>query len=94
MRQERECVGNKCVMGSPELVIEVKSPSNTNPDLHDKAMTTLAGEGAVEFCIVDPNTRTVRVYSRTAGVQIYRRGAVPVPLFDCRIELDTLFAED
>jgi Uma2 family endonuclease len=94
MRQERECVGNQCVMGSPELVIEVKSPSNTNADLHDKAMTTLAGEGAVEFWIVDPKTRSVKVYSRTAGVQIFRQGAVPVPLFDCRIELDILFAED
>jgi Uma2 family endonuclease len=28
--------------GSPELVIEVRSPSNTKAKLHDKAMTTFA----------------------------------------------------
>lgn len=37
---------------SPELLIEVKSPSNTKAEMHDKAMTTLAGVGAVEFWIV------------------------------------------
>jgi Uma2 family endonuclease len=84
---------DKWVVGSPELVIEVKSPSNTTAELHDKAMTALLG-GAVEFWIVDAKTRSVKVYARDGVVQIYRQGAVPVPLFDCRIELDTLFAED
>ena len=90
---ERHRRVDKWLMGSPDLVIQVKSASNTNPELHDKAMTTLAGEGAVEFWIVDPKTRTVRVYSKAAGVQIYREGLVPVPLFDCPISLEALFAE-
>lgn len=93
MRQEREAATTKWLLGSPELVIEVKSPSNTHAELDDKAMTTLAGDGAVEFWIVDPKSQTVKVYSRTAGVAIYRDGAVPVPLFDCAIELQGLFAE-
>src|SRR5438105_2324955 len=53
----------KWLVGSPELVIEVKSPSNTKAELHDKAMTTLAGAGSVEFWIVDPKTSTVTVYA-------------------------------
>jgi Uma2 family endonuclease len=91
--QSRHRSAKDWVVGSPELVIEVKSPSNRDAELHDKAMTALLG-GAVEFWIVDAKTRSVRVYSKTVGAQIYRKGSVPVPLFDCRIEFDILFAED
>lgn len=90
---ERDSATSKWLMGSPELVIEVKSPSNTHHELHDKAMTTLAGEGAVEFWIVDAKTATIRVYSKTAGVHVYTEGSVQTPLFDCPIRLDLLFSE-
>ena len=93
MRLDRHRRVEKWLLGSPELVIEVKSPSNTHAELHDKAMTTLAGEGAVEFWIVDPKTSTVKVYSRSSGVRVYANDAVPTPLFDCPIALDLLFAE-
>jgi Uma2 family endonuclease len=56
-------------------------------------MTTLAGDGAVEFWIVDPKTPTVRVYSKSGGVRVYTEGAVPTPLFECPIRLDLLFAQ-
>jgi Uma2 family endonuclease len=91
-REERETTAMKWLMGSPELVIEVKSPSNSNIELQDKAMTALAG-GAVEFWVVEGKTKTVKVYSKTSGVQIYREGVVPVPLFDCPISVEELFSE-
>lgn len=76
---------------SPELVIEVKSPSNTKPELHDKAMTTIAG-GATEFWIVDPEARTVTVYTKTTGMHVYGASlAVPVAMFGARIYVDQLF---
>jgi Uma2 family endonuclease len=92
VRQSRHASTDLWLMGSPELVIEVSSI--LDPELNDKAMTTLGGDGAVEFWIVDPHTTAVKVYSRTSGVQIHREGAVPNPLFDCPITLETLFAED
>jgi Uma2 family endonuclease len=83
----------KWMNGSPELVIEVRSPSNTKAELHDKAMTTLAGEGAVEFWIVDAQTRSVTVYSASKGMQVYQGDAtVPVALFESQIYLNDLFA--
>ena len=91
-REERETPAVNWLMGSPELVIEVKSPSNSNHELQDKAMTTLAG-GAVEFWVVDGKTKTIKVFSKTAGVVIHREGLIPVPLFDCSISLEALFAE-
>jgi Uma2 family endonuclease len=90
---ERNSATDKWLKGSPELVIEVKSPSNSYADLHDKAMTTLAGAGAVEFWIVDPATKAIRVFSKSSGTRIYTDGSIPVPFLDCLIVLDDLFAE-
>ena len=91
--QSRHRSTDKWLMGSPELVIEVKSPSNTKQELYDKAMTTLAGEGAVEFWIVDAATFSVTVYSKTSGVHVYRRPeSVPVPVLGGTVSLEELFA--
>jgi Uma2 family endonuclease len=80
--RDRNAVLTNWLEGSPELVIEIKSPSNDRDQLHDKAMTTLAGQGAVEFWIVDPESREVRVYTRTSGHQIYgsSSGHTPSPV--------------
>ena len=84
----------KWLEGSPELVIDVRSPSNTKAELHDKAMTTLAGAGAVAFWIVDARTRTVTVYSVSAGMQVYQGDmAVPVGIVPAHISLTDLFAD-
>jgi Uma2 family endonuclease len=93
VRQSRERASGKWLVGSPELVIEVKSPSNTKAEMHDKAMTTLAGEGAVEFWIVDPQNAAVTVHSKT-GMKLYGAGAgVPVPIFGGCIPIDELFSD-
>ena len=93
VKDERDLAGNKCLAGSPELVIEVKSPSNTKVELHDKAMTTLAGSGSAEFWIVDPKTRTVSVYTK-GGMHVYGADmAVPVFLFEGRIFVAAIFAD-
>lgn len=55
-------------------------------------MTPLAGEGAAEFWIVDPNTASITVYSKTSGVHIYRSPLnVPVPLLGDTVSLQSLF---
>jgi Uma2 family endonuclease len=90
--ESRDRQVEKWLIGSPELVIEVQSPSNTKAELHDKAMTTLAGDGAKEFWIVDAKTRTVTVFT-PAGMHLYGGGqSVPVAMFDGHISLADLFA--
>ena len=90
--ESRDRQFEKWLIGSPELVIEVKSPSNTKAELHDKAMTTLAGAGSVEFWVLDAKTRSVIVYS-AAGMRLYEGDAeVPLP-FGGQIRLAELFAE-
>jgi len=83
---------DKWLEGSPELVIEVKSPSHTRAEMHDKAMTTLAGAGAVEFWIVDAETRTVLVHRKSSGMRVYgAEEAAPLAMFGSRIVLSELF---
>ena len=79
IREDRHQAVEKWLLGSPELVIEAKSRSNTKAELRDKAMTTLAGDGAVEFWIVDTDTETVTVHSKLAGIRIYRQQDIVIP---------------
>lgn len=91
--QSRYSSIDKWLVGSPELVIEVKSSSNTRQELQDKAMTALAG-GADQFWIVDHEKRIVTVFHRLSGMQMYRRStgdAVPLSMFAGSIHLDHLF---
>lgn len=83
---------DKWLEGSPELVIEVKSPSNTKHELEDKAMTTLAG-GAVQFWVVDQSLQTVVAYTRSSGIHVYRDRAqlIPAPMFGASLTVESLF---
>src|SRR5579872_2871729 len=91
--RSRDDATKKWLMGSPELVIEVKSPSNTRQELYDKAMTTLAGEGAAEFWMLDAATTSMTVYSKTSGVHVCGSPqTVPVPVIGGEISLEALFA--
>jgi len=79
-------------MGSPELVIEVKSPSNTKDELHDRAMTTLAGDGAVEFWIVDPKLHRCGVQQDSRRSPLPDAGNAAGALHGSLDSLDRLFA--
>jgi Uma2 family endonuclease len=48
------------LMGSPELVVEVLSPSNTMDEMHDK-MSLCMDNGCLSFWIADPKRKTVSV---------------------------------
>jgi len=67
--------------GSPELVIEVKSPSNTKRHFQELAALTLAS-GALEFWIVDVDARTVSVVQKGGVTKLYAPGAaIPLTAF-------------
>ena len=92
VRESRDRVA-KWLEGSPEFVIEVQSASNTKAELHDKAMTTLAGAGSSEFWIVDPAARTVTVYTASSGMRLYHGDSmVPVPMLEGHVSVGDSFA--
>lgn len=60
--------------GAPELVIEVKSPSNTDRQLRELALLCL-NNGALEFWIVDSGRKSVTVVRRDGAAAVFTSGA-------------------
>lgn len=59
--------------GSPELAIEILSPSNTASEMLEKRQMCLS-TGCIEFWVVDPERRVVEVSSRSGRVRFYGPG--------------------
>jgi Uma2 family endonuclease len=59
--------------GAPELAIEVKSPSNTEPRLRELASLCL-NNGALEFWIVDIGRKSVTVVRRDGAPAVFASG--------------------
>ena len=82
------------VQGSPDLMIEVPSPSNIKREIRSRAAFCLS-TGSLEIWVVDPANRTVTVYT-TGNVQVYGMGGtVPVDRFlpeAAGIEVGDIFA--
>lgn len=77
--------------GSPELVIEILSPSNTGLEMKEKASLCLSTE-AEEFWIVDPKRKRITVTRRQGGTFAYEMGdRIPLPLFDGELPVDQIF---
>lgn len=67
--------------GAPELVIEVKSPSNTKRQLQDYAALCLA-TGCLQFWILDRDSKSVTVIQRDGSRQTFGIGdAIPLAAF-------------
>jgi Uma2 family endonuclease len=79
--------------GAPELVIEVKSPSNTERQLRELAALSL-NNGALEFWIVDMDKKSVTVIRREGLATVFTSGdAVPLSSFGgSELPVDEIFA--
>jgi Uma2 family endonuclease len=79
--------------GSPELVIEVLSPSNTKEQMREKAALYLA-TGCEEFWLVDTRHKTVTVARRGGESRIYQAGgSVRLSAFEGEIAVAKYFPE-
>ena len=79
------------LQGSPELVIEVLSRSNTQAEMREKAALYLS-TGGQEFWMVSPRRREVTVMRREGAAIVYAIGQViPLPLFDAELNVAEIF---
>jgi Uma2 family endonuclease len=77
--------------GSPELVIEVLSPSNTRAEIHEKAVLCLSS-GAQEFWVVDPKRETVSVTCQSGVPTIYQVSDRILPsMFGSHLDVSEIF---
>lgn len=81
---------NDNLHGSPDLVIDVLSPSNTKAEMKEKAVFFLS-TGAKEFWVVDPKRQSVTVM-RQQGAASYETGdRIPLALFDGDLTVREIF---
>ena len=84
--------------GAPDLIVEILSPSNRRHDMLTK-FNLYQRAGVREYWIVDPDARTVSVYTLEEGAyhaaEVYSAGSsVPVGVLeDCSIDLKTVFPD-
>jgi Uma2 family endonuclease len=78
---------------SPEIVIEVLSPSNTMTEMLDREKLCLEN-GCQEFWVVDIERRQVKISTPDGRTITYRAGQeIPLPLLNGgRISVDAIFA--
>jgi Uma2 family endonuclease len=82
------------LMGSPELVVEILSASNTEMEMLDRERTCMTG-GCVEFWIVDPKFRLVRVTRNDNTTATFGDSdSIPLRLFgEASLPVSRIFAD-
>ncbi len=78
------------LLGSPELVVEVLSPSNSVREISDKEHLCLES-GSLEFWTVDPVRLQVKVSTVQGGTRTYTSGQRIPLLFGGTIAVDDIF---
>jgi Uma2 family endonuclease len=80
------------LQGSPELVIEILSPSNTQAEMREKA-TLYLSTGCQEFWIVNPKRSEVTITRREGGTIVYDlEKQIPLSLFDGELSVSEIFS--
>ena len=85
----READPEKNIEGSPDIVIEVLSPSNTAEEMPDREQTCLKS-GSREFWIVDPRRHRIRVIGNDS-MKTYERGQKVFSMVNFCIKVDDVF---
>ena len=78
--------------GTPELVVEVLSPSNSASEIYDREKLCLENGGR-EFWVVDPDRRQVKVSTPDGRTVTYQSGQeIPLPLFgNAKLAVNAIF---
>jgi Uma2 family endonuclease len=76
--RDRATADDEYLAGSPNLVVEVLSPSNTVDEINDKMEVCLAN-GCLSFWVVDPKRRLVSVTEGDVTRQYRAAASIPLP---------------
>jgi Uma2 family endonuclease len=86
-----DAVNEGDLFGSPEIVIEILSPSNRRKEIMDK-MALCLSTGTQQFCVIERNRRTVTVAGADDQTLVYRIGdEMPFPLLGTSIRVSEIW---
>jgi Uma2 family endonuclease len=90
-KEREDAIGRGDLIGSPEIVIEILSPSNRPHEMTDRAELFL-DTGTKQFCEVDDTHRTVTVRQLGQTPLLYRAGdEVSFPLLGTSIKISEIW---
>ncbi|MGA2119357.1 MAG: Uma2 family endonuclease [Bryobacteraceae bacterium] len=78
VREDRRAGITDYLMGAPDLVVEVLSPSNTVDEISDK-MDVCLTSGCLSFWVVDPKRQMVSVTEGDVTRQYRSSASIPLP---------------
>jgi Uma2 family endonuclease len=81
--------------GSPVLIIEVLSPSDTKAEMTDKRETAFQG-GCEEFWVVNTTNKTVQTWTASGETATYSEAdSIPLGIMDAEpLPVSSIFCED
>jgi Uma2 family endonuclease len=89
-----DAVGEGDLFGSPEIMIEIVTPSNRRGEIADRMALFLA-TGTQQFCEIDDTRRIVTVTGLDNQNLVYRSvDEVPFPLLGASIKVSEIWEED
>ena len=87
---DRGKITSRCIVGAPDLIVEILSPSTRERDLRLKA-SKYANAGVREYWIIDPDKRIILVYrfseSRFPACFCFA-DSIPVGIWDDQLQID------
>jgi Uma2 family endonuclease len=84
---------DRYLLGAPDLVVEVLSPSNTAAEMLDKRNVCLEN-GSREFWVVDADHRQVEVSTPDGRTMTYKAGQEIPLLFGGRLAVSAIFSTE
>jgi Uma2 family endonuclease len=89
-KSREDAIGEGDLFGSPEIVIEILSPSNRRKEIAAK-MALFLSTGTQQFSVVDRSRRTVSVTGLDSKTLVYKMGdEVPFPLLGASIKVSDI----
>jgi Uma2 family endonuclease len=79
------------LIGSPELVVEVLSPSKREKDMAERAGICL-GTGTVEFWLVDDRSSTITVTTREGSTIFHPNDLIPLRIASVKLSASDVLA--
>jgi Uma2 family endonuclease len=66
--------------GVPELVIEVRSASNSDPEMEQKRSIYCSDTRCLAFWVVDPEAKTVSVFTPSGSPRLFSGDSLELPV--------------